>query len=133
MKELYVKDIVKIDKGQPVEISGWIASKREHGSMLFLDLVDSTGNVQVVINRDNAVYDHAHGLKPESSVRISGIVKHNETSGEKELEAASIELIGEASLDVSPRPRTEFDIFSPRFADLALKDRHLYLRNRNLM
>jgi asparaginyl-tRNA synthetase len=135
MKEYYVKDVLQMGYDAAVDISGWIASKREHGLVLFLDLVDSTGDIQVVVKKDvnPAAYAYAQHLKAESSVRITGILKHRALPQHPELEAVSIRMIGDASLDLFPRPRTEFDIFSPEFADLTLKSRHLYLRNKKLM
>jgi asparaginyl-tRNA synthetase len=137
MKKLYINDILKnVDSEQEVEVLGWIAFKREHREMLFLDLVDSTGSIQIIVRREDAsddLFARAQGLTPESSVRIVGRISRSQKTGSIEIEARQIELIGDASLDISPRPRTHFDIFASKFADSTLKNRHLYLRNEKMM
>jgi aspartyl-tRNA synthetase len=53
MKNYYIKDILnKAQLDQKVEILGWIASKRELGGIIFLDLVDSTGKIQAIAHKD---------------------------------------------------------------------------------
>ncbi|MFA5136208.1 MAG: aspartate--tRNA(Asn) ligase [Patescibacteria group bacterium] len=68
MKSVYVADVT--DKiGQEVELKGWINSKRDHKKIVFLDLRDSTGVVQVVGGEDFKT------LSPEDVVYIKGTVK----------------------------------------------------------
>lgn len=136
MKKLYVSEILKSKQvGQEVELWGWIEAKRAHSSIIFLDLVDSSGSIQITVNRDAApvAFHKAQGIVPESSVRITGIVGYQPQKEQKEIAAQEVEVIGGALLSVSPRPRTSFDIFAPQFADLILRERHLYLRNQKLM
>jgi asparaginyl-tRNA synthetase len=136
MKKLYVSDLLKgTETGQEIELLGWIRSKRSFGSVIFLDLMDSTGIIQIVVSKDAgpSVFRKAEGIAPESSVRIKGVVTHGSREGKKEIEAKEIEIIGNVLLSVSPRPRTNFDIFDSRFANISMGKRHLYLRNEKLM
>lgn len=68
MKTLYISDV--IDKiGQTVELFGWVNNKRDHKKLVFIDLRDRTGIVQVVGD------ERFSSLNPEDVVSISGIVK----------------------------------------------------------
>jgi len=136
MKTLYVNEVkTRSEVKQDIELLGWICSKREHGSVIFFDLQDSTGSIQVVVSKDIAAnaFGVAQRIVPESSVRVKGTLKPSEYSLTPELEAHEIEIIGTASLNISPRPRAQFDIFAQRYTDLSLRKRHLYLRNDKLM
>ncbi|MEI8082404.1 MAG: aspartate--tRNA ligase, partial [Actinomycetes bacterium] len=89
------------DVGQEVTLAGWIARRRDHGGVAFIDLRDSSGSVQVVIHEDDA----ARGLRPESCVQISGVVRlrpaGNENSdsvtGDIEVDASDIVVLSEAA------------------------------------
>ncbi len=135
MKSCYIKDLLrKRPVGQEVEILGWIASKRDMGRVIFLDLTDSSGKIQTTVNQEtgSAPFLIAKKITPESSVRVKGTTKFGPSSI-PEIEVKEIEVIGDTSLQVTPQPRSHFDIFDQRFVDLILAKRHLYLRNEKLM
>lgn len=56
--------------GETVILTGWVASRRDHGGVAFVDLRDASGVAQVVV-RDEAV---AHGLRSEFCLRVTGEV-----------------------------------------------------------
>ena len=58
------------DIGREVTLAGWIASRRDHGGVAFLDLRDSTGVAQIVV-RDTSV---AHDLRDEYCIAVTGTV-----------------------------------------------------------
>ena len=64
-------DLRATDVGATVALCGWIARRRDHGGVAFLDLRDASGVVQVVIN-DEAV---AHPLRSEFCLRVVGEVR----------------------------------------------------------
>ena len=68
MKTLYIVDTLN-QIGQEVELKGWINTKRDHKKIVFLDLRDKTGIVQVVGGEEFKT------LSPEAVVSIRGIVK----------------------------------------------------------
>ncbi len=72
--------IETLDKvGQEVTLSGWVASSRDHGGLIFIDLRDHTGIVQLTINPDaGSVFDIANSLRDEFVVQIKGIVKNRD-------------------------------------------------------
>jgi aspartyl-tRNA synthetase len=85
--------------GQQVTLAGWVARRRDHGGVVFIDLRDGSGVVQVVLRAD----DVAHDLRSEFCVRITGEIRRrpagNENpelaTGEIEVAAAEIEVLAE--------------------------------------
>ena len=85
--------------GQQVTLAGWVARRRDHGGVVFIDLRDASGVVQVVLRAD----DVAHDLRSEFCVRITGEIRRrpagNENpelaTGEIEVAAAEIEVLAE--------------------------------------
>src|SRR3989344_34769 len=61
--------------GKKVKVAGWVHSRRDHGKIIFIDLRDQTGLLQVVFTpHDQAVYVSAQQLRPEFVVSIVGTV-----------------------------------------------------------
>jgi aspartyl-tRNA synthetase len=81
------------DKGQKVRLSGWVHRKRDHGSLLFIDLRDHYGMTQCVIDRSSALLAIVEGVKNESVVTVTGTVVQRpaETANER-LPTGKIEL-----------------------------------------
>jgi aspartyl-tRNA synthetase len=87
--------------GQTVTLAGWVARRRDHGGVAFIDLRDASGVVQVVI-RDEAV---AHDLRNEYvlkvvgevSLRPEGNANPNLPSGEIEVIASTVEVLSESA------------------------------------
>jgi aspartyl-tRNA synthetase len=89
------------DVGSTVVLAGWVAHRRDHGGVTFLDLRDASGVVQVVV-RDEAV---AHGLRNEYCLKVTGEVAARPTgnanpnlpSGEIEVIATEVVVLSEAA------------------------------------
>ena len=89
------------DVGQTVTLAGWVARRRDHGGVAFIDLREASGVVQVVI-RDEAV---AHSLRSEYCLKITGEVglrpegnaNPNLPSGEIEVVATDVEVLSAAA------------------------------------
>jgi aspartyl-tRNA synthetase len=88
------------DTGQPVTLAGWVARRRDHGGVVFIDLRDASGVVQVVLREE----DVAHDLRAEFCVLVTGEVRRrpagNENpdlpTGDIEVAAADLEVLSEA-------------------------------------
>jgi aspartyl-tRNA synthetase len=114
---------------ETVILTGWVASRRDHGGVAFVDLRDASGVVQVVV-RDEAV---AHGLRSEFCLRITGQVsarpEGNENpalaTGEIEVIAADVEVLSESA----PLP-FQLDDHIDVGEEVRLKYRYLDLRRR---
>ncbi len=119
--------------GQSVRLMGWVQRRRDHGSLIFIDLRDRTGLTQVVFNaeRDAGVHQSGHALRPECVVAVDGVVAARPAesantdlpTGEIEVLVDSVEMLNEAK---TPPFQIEDD------ADVAevlrLKYRYLDLR-----
>ncbi len=105
-------DLRASDTGQRVVLTGWVARKRDHGGVVFLDLRDREGFVQVVAHPEDAPAAHAVAseVKPESVVRVIGEVRLrpegtvNPTipTGGIEVAATDIEVITESATPPFP-------------------------------
>jgi aspartyl-tRNA synthetase len=120
------------DVGQTVTLAGWVARRRDHGGVAFIDLREATGVVQVVI-RDEAV---AHSLRSEFCLKVTGDVglrpegnaNPNLPSGEIEVVATDVEVLSASA----PLPFPIDDAGSHSGGDVGeearLKHRYLDLR-----
>jgi len=134
VKTLFVSDILARSPNADVTLLGWLRARRHSGGILFLDVVDSTGLIQCVAQREGAsgTFEFAKRIPLESSIEVSGtVVTH--ANKPREISLKSIRLIGEATHAISPLPRSEINIFDERMADHLLSNRHLYLRNPQAM
>jgi aspartyl-tRNA synthetase len=122
----------KADVGQTVTLAGWVAKRRDHGGVAFLDLREASGVVQVVV-RDEAV---AHSLRSEYCLKVTGEVvarkegneNPNLTTGDIEVVAHDVEVLSAAA----PLPFPIDDTASMRGGDVGeearLRHRYLDLR-----
>jgi aspartyl-tRNA synthetase len=96
------------DAGKQAVLMGWVNKRRDHGSLLFIDLRDRTGITQVVLNADRnaAIHGKAGALRNEYVVAVIGTVKlrdsntvnPNMPTGEVELVADDLRILNESKL-----------------------------------
>ncbi len=80
MQRTYAIDTSGI-AGQQISVSGWVNSRRDHGGLIFIDLRDHTGIVQLVINPETPdAFACAEELRDEFVVRVTGTVREREGS-----------------------------------------------------
>ncbi|MFF5113986.1 aspartate--tRNA ligase [Streptosporangium sp. NPDC000509] len=76
--------------GQRVTLAGWVARRRDHGGVVFIDLRDASGSAQVVFREE----DDAHGLRAEYCVKVVGEVRVRPEGNENpELPTGAIEVV----------------------------------------
>lgn len=119
------------DAGQQVTLAGWVARRRDHGGVIFIDLRDASGIAQVVFRdpQDTEVLAQAHRLRAEFCVSVAGVVEIRPEgnanpeidTGEIEVNATSLTVLGECA----PLP---FQLDEPAGEELRLKYRYLDLR-----
>ncbi|MBP6995832.1 MAG: aspartate--tRNA ligase [Phycicoccus sp.] len=84
------------DTGSPVTLTGWVAKRRDHGGVAFIDLRDSSGVVQVVA-RDEVLTGAAHDLRNEFCVLVRGTVAARDAHNvNPDLPTGEIEVVAEA-------------------------------------
>ena len=116
------------DAGHKVTLAGWVARRRDHGGVIFIDLRDASGTSQVVFRADD-VLAQAHRLRAEFCVAVEGIVEIRPegnanpeiATGEIEVNATSLTVLGECA----PLP---FQLDEPAGEETRLKYRYLDLR-----
>lgn len=121
--------------GQTITLMGWVHSKRNMGQIIFIDLRDAFGLVQVVFGNDSKVQELANDLKTESVIKITGeVVKRGEknvnpkiATGTIEVKATDLEVINEALT-----PPFEIDRESAVDEETRLKYRYLDLRHERI-
>lgn len=118
------------DVGRQVHLAGWVAGRRDHGGVIFIDLRDWSGVVQVVLNPEDtpASENVLHGLRREYCVAIEGEVRERPTeSVNPDLATGEIEVVA-TSLDVlSPSAMLPFQLDDRTGVDEALRLRYRYL------
>ncbi|MFL6136884.1 MAG: aspartate--tRNA ligase [Frankiaceae bacterium] len=90
--------------GRTVTLAGWVARRRDHGGVVFIDLREASGVVQVVF-REDAVAETAHALRAEHCVRVVGEVVERPAgnanphlpTGEVEVLATALEVLSESA------------------------------------
>jgi aspartyl-tRNA synthetase len=123
--------------GETVRVAGWVHRRRDHGGLIFIDLRDRTGLVQLVFRPESAGAAHAAAeqLRPEHVISASGQVVRREegnvnpnlATGEIELDVADVDALAE-----SPPPPFPVDEDGPLDETLRLRYRMLDLRREGM-
>ena len=132
LKDTYAGELRASDAGRTVRLAGWVHRRRDHGGLIFLDLRDARGVVQIVFNPENAAaHDVAHRVRNEWVLQVEGQVRlrasetanQNMATGEVEIVPTTCTVLNEA---ITP----PFYINEPVDVDeqLRLKFRYLDLR-----
>ena len=116
------------DAGQKVTLADWMARRRDHGGVIFIDLRDASGVSQVVFREGN-VLAQAHRLRAEFCIAVDGVVEIRPAgnanpeiaTGDIEVNATSLTVLGESA----PLP---FQLDEPAGEEARLKYRYLDLR-----
>jgi aspartyl-tRNA synthetase len=116
------------DIGATVTLCGWVAKRRDHGGVVFVDLRDASGVAQVVVSPESAAFDTAHRVRSEWVLQVSGPVRARPEgtvntdlpTGEIEVAATSVVVLNEAE----PPP---FPLDDRTAVDEVLRLRHRYL------
>ena len=73
----YCAEVSEADNGKEVVLTGWVERRRDHGGLIFIDLRDRTGIVQVVASPDyeKVSFDKAEQVRTEYVLAVRGIVR----------------------------------------------------------
>src|SRR6185503_1638801 len=117
--------------GTTVTLAGWVARRRDHGGVAFLDLRDASGVVQVVVRDEILEQGGAHELRNEYCVKVTGEVRlRPEGNANKDLPTGEIEVVATEVEVLSPAAPLPFQIDErvPVGEEARLKHRYLDLR-----
>ena len=133
MKKIMNTDLSIKNVGEEVELYGWVSKKRNLGGLVFIDLRDRSGIIQLVIRPEDNLNDIVNNIRNEYVIRVIGVISERENknsniaTGEIEVLVNELEILNE-SLEVP------FEISDETTAleDTRLKYRYLDLRRNSL-
>jgi len=135
MKRIFINQT--IDKiGEEVMICGWVQKRRDHGKIIFIDLRDVSGLIQLVFLPNNKeIYELANKLRSEWVIKVRGIVNKRPEkmensmllTGQAEILVNNLEILSE-----SQTPPFEIEEAQKVGEDVRLKYRYLDLRNEKI-
>ena len=123
--------------GQEIKVAGWVNTRRDHGGVIFVDLRDHTGLVQVVFNPDhNDIFHLAEGLRDEYCIAVTGTVRERGAglenphlaTGQIELVASQLEILNRSD----PIPVATRDEGQRSSEEMRLRYRYLDLRRPSM-
>lgn len=123
--------------GQEIKVAGWVNTRRDHGGVIFVDLRDHTGLVQVVFNPDHDdIFHLAEGLRDEYCIAVTGTVRERGAglenphlaTGQIELVASRLEILNRSD----PIPVATRDEGQRSSEEMRLRYRYLDLRRPSM-
>lgn len=118
--------------GSKQTVCGWVNSYRNHGGVLFIDVRDRSGLVQIVVGPESPFFELASSLRNEYVVEVTGEVKHRiEGAVNKNIPTGEIEIAAENVKLLNTSVPLPFDVEKSREAseETRMKYRYLDLRN----
>src|SRR5690554_3680668 len=129
MRSHYCGDLRASNDGETVALCGWVHRRRDHGGVIFLDVRDRAGLVQVVFDPDAvSAFELADRVRGEYVIRIEGKVRmRDEAVRNSRMPTGDIEVLGTALeiLNTSDTPPFELDEFTGAGEEVRLKYRYL--------
>jgi len=135
MRTHYCAEVNENFVGEKVELVGWVNSHRDHGGVIFIDLRDKSGIVQVVADPADSVKAHkvAEEIKDEYVLKVKGLVRfRGEGLENPKLKTGKIEVVAEEIIIENRSEVLPFQIGDKSVnEELRLKYRYLDLRDPN--
>ena len=118
---------------EEVELYGWVQRKRNLGGLIFIDLRDRSGIIQLVVRPEDKFYDLASSLKIESVIKAVGVISERESKN-LNIPTGEIEVIVKDLALINPSIDVPFEIGKDTTAleDTRLKYRYLDIRRENI-
>ena len=133
LKSHSCSELRKEHTGREVVVAGWVHRRRDHGGMIFIDLRDSSGIIQVVFNSQTSweAFQVAGSLRNEYVVQVVGEVAiRPEGTQNIKLATGEIEVVAREVVVLNPSETPPFYVNEDEEVDesLCLENRYLYLR-----
>ena len=133
MKTVYNTDININNVGETVTLYGWVLKKRDLGGLVFIDLRDRSGIIQLTVRPENSCYELASSLKNEYVIKVTGKVVERENKNTK-IATGEIEIDVEELVLLNKSEEIPFSLEDNTNAleDTRLKYRYLDLRRKEI-
>ncbi|MCJ8299059.1 MAG: aspartate--tRNA ligase, partial [Pseudomonadales bacterium] len=132
MRSLYCGDLRKAQVGEEVTLVGWVHRRRDHGGVIFLDVRDREGVVQIVFDPDREQsFAIADSVRNEYVIEIKGLVRDRpQGTINPEMGTGEIEILGKelVILNKSETPPFQLDDHQQVSEEVRLKNRFMDLR-----
>ena len=130
MRSIYCGNLNSSHVGQEVELCGWINKRRDLGGLIFIDLRDREGLVQVVFDPEvEGLMDVANTLRQEFCVRVTGTVRARpESQINKDMATGEVEILGTGLTVINRSEPLPLDFNQQNSEERRLKYRYLDLR-----
>ncbi len=130
MRSIYCGNLNSNHVGQEVELCGWINKRRDLGGLIFIDLRDREGLVQVVFDPEvEGLMDVANTLRQEFCVKVTGTVRARpESQINKEMATGEVEILGTGLTVINRSEPLPLDFNQQNSEERRLKYRYLDLR-----
>jgi aspartyl-tRNA synthetase len=135
MRSHYCGEINESLVGQQVEVCGWVHRRRDHGGVIFIDLRDREGLLQIVFDPDRAeIFADAERIRSEYVLKVKGLVRPRpEGTVNPNMRTGQIEVLAH-ELEILNRSETPpFHHDEQANEDIRLKYRYLDLRRENML
>src|SRR3954454_12570493 len=135
-RTMWCGEVRKDDVGQELRVAGWVHRRRDMGGVIFIDLRDRSGLLQLVFHPEHEAHAKAKQLRAEDVISASGpivardpsTVNPNIATGEVELDVREFDLLAD-----SETPPFPVDEDSPVGEDTRLRYRYIDLRRENML
>src|SRR3954465_1111458 len=120
--------------GQEVTVAGWVHRRRDHGGVIFVDLRDREGLLQIVVDPDNqAQFSEAEKLRNEFVVQVRGLVRERPSgTANANLASGKVELLARELVTLNRSEPLPFQLDEHVSEEVRLKYRYLDLRREDM-
>ncbi|MBT8446725.1 MAG: aspartate--tRNA ligase [Gammaproteobacteria bacterium] len=136
MRTHFCGEVTEADLGETVSVCGWVHHRRDHGGVIFIDLRDRTGLVQVVYDPDTPEpFALAERSRSEYVLRVTGRVRERpEGTVNPDMPTGKVEILGKELeiLNTSATPPFQLDEHEHVHEDVRLRHRYIDLRRAEM-
>src|SRR6476646_6215900 len=134
MRTHYCGDVNERLVGSTITVAGWVHRRRDHGGVIFVDLRDREGLLQVVFDPDNqAQFNEAEKLRNEFVVQIRGLVRERPSgTANANLTSGKVELLARELVTLNRSEPLPFQLDQQVSEEVRLKYRYLDLRRDDM-
>ena len=135
MRSIYCGDVGAKEEGQEVTVAGWVHRRRDHGGVIFIDLRDREGLVQVVFNPEKKeIFTEAERIRSEYVLSVKGTVRiRPDGTKNPNMKTGEIEIIASELNTLNDSLTPPFHHDENASEEVRLKYRYLDLRRESML